>query len=363
MGDRIRHLLGCCGVTLIACAGPCAGAGAAHAAMHARAAGGPPAAAAGSGCAEQGRSTVLRLTPALKRRIERGFLHRHRGYRILRVGTSVLAPPHYVGLYWAKPAAGGTDAAAGVAYYCNGRWVAHPVHNAMVAFDAIGEFAIESQGSGTYTYVKKVTDPDPEDPDTITTTATVDFRWDDVYGTRTEPATLRLGAGGQNIAGELSHIRSSLTGTGTYQYSDSTDPTQAYTCTYTIGGVGDPTLQWDFTAHDAALGFDEDPPGPNVIAQGTPSGSNPNATCADDPVPVDPATGSDPSLSFDYPVLAPGRGGAGAVLWKPLAVPIGYDHPSHSFETDPSSGVTYETDQDLKLSGSAQFTLYGVTPG
>jgi hypothetical protein len=320
----------------------------------------PRAGTADSGCREQGQSTLYKLTRHRVRALKRKFARSHHGYKFVTMGTSIFAPPHYVGVYWLKPGGpGGTYAAGGVTYYCNGRMVKHPVHNALVAFDVTALFTIESHGSGTYTDVKTVTDPDPDGGGTTTYTKTASFQWDNSYGTPKKPVPIQIDTTEQTITGGMpaDALKFSITGSASYQVTNSSDPSQDFTCTYTIGGRTQAEFGWDKAPHNGGIAFEEDlePPAMNLV-----SNSDPNQTC-DDPAPGDPS-GSGLTLAYATPVLPPGKQSGGAALWEPFSVSPGYHHHSHSDTTDPDSGLRYVEDKDLNLTAGTQFLLRGVAP-
>ncbi len=343
----------CIALTLVACTG-------ATAAARPAGAPNPRARVADSGCREQGTSTIYKLTRARRRALRRRFARSHHGYRFVTMGMSVFAPPHYVAVYWVKPGGlGGTDAAGGVTYYCNGRLVRHPVHNALVAFDVTALFTIESHGSGSYSDVKTVTDPDPDGGGTTTYTKTANFQWDNTYGTPKKPVPIQINTTEQTITGGMpaDALKFNISGTAGYQVTNSADPSQNFTCTYTIGSSGQDEFGWNKAPHSGGIAFEEDLQSPVLTLV---SNSDPNQTC-DDPAPGDPGGGG-LTLAYSTPVLPPGKENGGAALWKPFSVSPGYHHYGHSDTTDPDSGLRYVEDTDLNMVAATQFLLRGVLP-
>lgn len=308
------------------------------------------------------------LTRRVTRRVEHEFKRHHHGYRVLTVGTSLFAPQGYVGLYYLGPAGAGGYASGGVAYYCHTRPVRHPTRDAVYGFDAVGLYSAVSEGTGTYTATECFDDHDLEG-ELTTQKWTVDFRWTNRWGSRRDPLAFDLLMQG----GRLGDLKSStLTGTGTYtktnlDRADPGDHSGDYSCSFEVKPSSDPLteINWSPVAADGrrlrhAVRIEE------VIDDGdTTDGVQTGGgagTCLDRS-PEDPAADDDTMrLSFETPVVPPGRVLSGATTWKPFEGAPTLSRQAHSSYTDPDSGGTSTTDVELTVQAHTRFRLLGVSP-
>jgi hypothetical protein len=319
----------------------------------------PALAAARDACPNKSNEKSYTLTSARARAIKRNFARHHHGEKIVgRVSVSILAPEGYAAVYWVVPGApGGTDKSAGVAYYCRGRAVPNPSQAAIGGLSADGLYAVESTGTGTYTSVSTVTDPSAG---TTTDTGTWTFQWRNDWGSAHSPADISPG----NTDGDGFNTPSSrsVTGSATFQHTDSADPTQNFTCTVGVTRDVDPNLQFDWQGIKAGKNkFKPDLQFTEQLDPGIPTGDELPGPTANTNPECDVRPPSEMSATaFTMPVLRPGGVGLGGVIWKPFsAAPTLHQH-THNGGTDPDSGLIDSLDTDLTVTGTTQFRLVGV---
>jgi hypothetical protein len=322
----------------------------------------PARAAARDACPNKSNEKSYTLTSARARAIKRNFARHHHGEKIVgRVRVSILAPQGYAGVYYVVPGGpGGTYKSGGIAYYCRGKPVPNPSQAAIGGLSADGLYAIESSGTGTYTSVSTVTDPNAGT--TTTDTGTWTFQWKNDWGTAHSPADIDPG----NTDGDGFNTPSSrsVTGTATFQHTDSADPTQNFTCTVGIMRDAEPNMQFGWQGLKAGKNrFNPDLQFTEQLDPGIPTGDElPGPTANPDPeCDVRPPSEMSNTV-FTAPVLRPGAVGLGGVVWKPFSgTPTLHQH-THNSGTDPDSGLIDSLDTDLSVTGTTQFRLVGIRP-
>jgi hypothetical protein len=329
----------------------------------------PAIARARVGCPHRTVAPVYHLTRPIARGIRRDFLRRHRGYRIVTVVTSVLAPQGCVGVYYLRP--GGQDGSystGGVAYYDHGRAVNNPSRAAVVGMHAVAAMTAVSQGAGTYTFTETGADAVGG---VATFSGRTSFQWTNVYGNARRPFELGAMALGENLAGGGAFDSSRVTGLSSYSYSDSSDPSENFACQLPLNASGSTDLQWYPFARTGrrsdeefkGMRFGEEFHYLTVRQDGQPPGEPSDGGSCDESIPpLDPnptATQDYLQIGFDHMLPSPSIAG-NVVAWPSFTAPVAIHHHKQ-LDGDPSTGAPASV-QDLSMTGTIQFLLRGVRP-